>query len=132
MCELLERARKAQGDISYYEVAKRLGISTPLMNKWKNNKSQPNGINTLMLADMAGVTPKEALKIMQGGFSDVSLLIVTGLLCNAGLAYSLISKFCILCKIKFTKKVEFEGLDYLKVFAQRLPMFSCNSLNIYK
>jgi transcriptional regulator with XRE-family HTH domain len=97
MCELLERARKAQGDISYYEVAKRLGISTPLMNKWKNNKSQPNGINTLMLADMAGVTPKEALKIMQGGFSDVSLIIMTALLCNAGVAYSLISKFCILC-----------------------------------
>lgn len=91
MCELLERARKAQGDISYYEVAKRLGISTPLMNKWKNNKSQPNGINTLMLADMAGVTPKEAIKLLQSGYSNVSLLFVTAILANAGLALSFIS-----------------------------------------
>lgn len=86
MCELLERARKAQGDISYYEVAKRLGISTPLMNKWKNNKSQPNGINTLMLADMAGVTPKEAIKLMQSGFSSMSLLIVTSFASTLALA----------------------------------------------
>lgn len=86
MCELLERARKAQGDISYYEVAKRLGISTPLMNKWKHNKSQPNGINTLMLADMAGLTPKEAIKIMQSGYSGVSLLLVTSLASTLGLA----------------------------------------------
>lgn len=86
MCELLERARKAQGDISYYEVAKRLGISTPLMNKWKNNKSQPNGINTLMLADMAGITPKEAIKLMQSGFSSVSQLIMTSFAATLGMA----------------------------------------------
>lgn len=91
MCELLERARKAQGDISYYEVAKRLGISTPLMNKWKNNKSQPNGINTLMLADMAGLTPKEAIKLMQSGNINVSLLLMTSITANLALAWNQIS-----------------------------------------
>lgn len=79
MCELLEAARKAQGNISYYEVAKRLGISTPLLNRWKNNKSQPNGVNTLRLAEMAGLSPSEALKIIEGGYTHLSLLIVTAL-----------------------------------------------------
>lgn len=80
MCQLLEKAREAQGGISYYEVAKRLGVPTALMNKWKNDKSQPNGINTLKLAEMAKVTPSEAIKLMQGGFAGVSLLIVTAML----------------------------------------------------
>ena len=48
---------------SYYEVAKRLGISMPLMNRWKNEKGQPNGINTLKLVEMAKLSPSEAIKI---------------------------------------------------------------------
>ena len=79
MCELLEAARKAQGNISYYEVAKRLGISTPLLNRWKNNKSQPNGVNTLRLAEMAGLSPSEALRLIEGGYIQLSLLIMTAL-----------------------------------------------------
>lgn len=76
MCELLEAARKAQGNISYYEVAKRLGISTPLLNRWKNNKGNPNGIHSLKLADMAGLTTREAIELIEGGFAEVSLLIM--------------------------------------------------------
>lgn len=77
MCELLERARKAQGDISYYEVAKRLGIDTALMSRWKNKKAQPNGLHTLKLAEMAGVSATEAIRLLEGGFANVSLLFMT-------------------------------------------------------
>lgn len=93
MCELLEKAREAQGNISYYEVAKRLKVSDQLMNKWKNKKSQPNGLNTLKLAEMAGVSPSEAIKLLEGGYANVSLLVVTSttlfgawMLNSAGLA----------------------------------------------
>lgn len=97
MCKLLEKAREAQGDISYYEVAKRLGIPTALMNKWKNDKSLPNGVNTLKLADMAGVTPKEALKLLESGFGSVSLLLVTALASTLAIASGAVHLVCILC-----------------------------------
>ena len=103
MCELLERARQNQGNISYYEVAKRLKISSPLMTKWKNNISQPNGYNTLRLADMAGLDVKEALKLVQGGFISMSLLIMTGSFSMLAIAELMIRKVCILCKIVIIK-----------------------------
>jgi transcriptional regulator with XRE-family HTH domain len=83
MCELLEIAREKQGNISYYELAKRLEISTPLMHKWRYNKSQPNGLNTLKLAEMAGLTTSEAIAIYEKGFSRVSLNFMTSLGCGA-------------------------------------------------
>lgn len=86
MCELLEIAREKQGNVSYYEMAKRLKVSDQLVRKWKENKSQPNGINTLKLADMAGVTPKEAIKLMQSGFSNVSQLTMTSFASTLALA----------------------------------------------
>lgn len=86
MCELLELARAKQGNVSYYEMAKRLEVSDQLVRKWKENKSQPNGINTLKLADMAEVTPREAIRLMQSGFSSVSQLIMTSFAATLGLA----------------------------------------------
>lgn len=97
MCQLLEKAREAQGGISYYEVAKRLKVSDQLMNKWKNDKSQPNGINTLKLAEMAGVSPKEAIKLLESGFISVSLLIVTALASTLAIATGAMRIVCILC-----------------------------------
>jgi transcriptional regulator with XRE-family HTH domain len=97
MCNLLEKAREAQGNISYYEVCKRLGVSTPLMNQWKNNKSKPNGYHTLKLAEMANIDIKEALKLYESGFSNLSLLFVTASLSIALLASNYDAIHCILC-----------------------------------
>lgn len=104
MCELLEIAREKQGNVSYYEMAKRLNVSDQLVRKWKDNKSQPNGINALKLADMAEVTPKEALKLMQSGYSTVSQLIVTSFIGIAMLALIHCDKLDVLCKIYSAKK----------------------------
>lgn len=103
MCELLEIAREKQGNVSYYEMAKRLKVSDQLVRKWKENKSQPNGINALKLADMAGVTPREAIKLIQGGFSSVSHLIVTSFASTvtltwvhfSGMLYIMLNRMCL-------------------------------------
>lgn len=83
MCELLEIAKERTG-LSYYGIAKKLEISTPLMNKWKNNKSQPNGINSMKLANMAELTTSEALKIMEKGYSKISSLIIIATISSFG------------------------------------------------
>ena len=80
MCNLLELARAKKGNVSYYEMAKILNVSDQLVRSWKNNKSQPNGLNTLKLTEMADVTPKEAIKLMESGFADVTLMSGIGLL----------------------------------------------------
>ena len=100
MCDLLELARLKQGNISYYEIAKRLNVSDQLVRSWQHNKSKPNGINTLKLADMAGVDVVKAIKIVESGYSNVSLLGVTALLSTLGLAPFYNAAQCILCKIK--------------------------------
>lgn len=87
MIELLERARKVQGDISYYEVAKRLNVSDQVMTKWKQDISKPNGINTLKLAEMAKVSPSEALRLLQKGYASVALLFVLVSCSTLALAY---------------------------------------------
>jgi hypothetical protein len=97
MCELLEKAREVSGFKSHYEMAKHMGVSHELMSKWKLNKSKPNGEHSLILADMAGLSPKEALRLLQNGYSSVLLLGVTSLASIALLASVLLTQECILC-----------------------------------
>lgn len=97
MCELLEKAKSVQGIKSNYELANRLGISNELISKWKLGKSKPNGEHSLILADMANVTPKEALKLLQGGFASVSLLAVTAIASTLAIGTSAVRIVCILC-----------------------------------
>lgn len=97
MCELLEKAREAQGNISYWEIARRLKVSDQVMNKWKNNKSQPNGINTLKLAEMAKLMPSEAIKLVERGYANLSILIMTAWASTLALASFLTVNKCILC-----------------------------------
>lgn len=99
MCELLDLAKEKTG-LSYYGIAKKLEISTPLMNKWKNNKSKPNGLNSMKLAVMAGITPSEAVRVMEGGYARVSILTMTAIACTAYIILFFKSSLCILCKIK--------------------------------
>lgn len=119
MCELLERAREAQGNISYWEVAKRLKVSDQVMNKWKNNKSLPNGVNALKLADMARVKPAEAVKLLESGFVSLSLLIVTAMLgialyCSVHYAdslYIMLNRIYKMTKYRQVKKAIFGHAD---------------------
>lgn len=75
MCGLLERARKEQGNISYYRIAKLLNVSDQQMTKWKNDISKPNGLNTLKLAKLAKVDVKEAIKLVEAGFTTIGAMV---------------------------------------------------------
>lgn len=105
MCELLEIAREKQGGVSYYEMAKRLNVSDQLVRRWKENKSQPNGINSLKLADMAGITPKEAIRLIESGYSYVSILTMTSIAGMIGAALMKISSsmYIMLNRLRFKK-----------------------------
>ena len=101
MCQLLEKARENQGGISYYKVAQLLNTSDQRVRNWKDKKSNPNGIETLKLAEMAGVDIKEAIKLVEGGFIKLSVLTLTiGLTNPLSIKYlrEIISAMhCILC-----------------------------------
>jgi len=105
MCELLEKAKENQGIKSNYELAKKLDISQELISRWKTGKSKPNGEHSLILADMANVTPKEALRMLQAGYTRMPLIFVTALLSILAITPFLTTANCILCKIRTRKKV---------------------------
>jgi transposase-like protein len=109
MCKLLEMARKAQGNVSYYEIAKLMNVNMQQMTKWKNDLSRPNGINTLKLTELAKLSTKEAIKILEKGFSTLSFLIVTSIAYIALFSTWYISAKCILCKIdSYLKESKFK------------------------
>jgi hypothetical protein len=117
MCKLLEMARKAQGDVSYYEIAKLMNVNMQQMTKWKNDLSRPNGINTLKLTELAKLSTKEAIKILEKGFSSLSFLIVTSIGYIALFSMWCISAKCILCKINgYLKGLKLE---------RKLTTFTC-------
>lgn len=103
MCKLLEIAKEKTG-LSYYAIAKAINVSDQVMNKWKNDKSKPNGLHTLKLAEMAQLSTSEARHIVEGGFITLSLLKVTALSSIALLATIILRQVCILCKIALIKK----------------------------
>ena len=100
MNKLLEMAKERTGLTSNNQVAIAMNVKPELVSTWNTNKSHPNGLNTLILADMARLSPKEAIKLLQNGYSTVSLLIVTSITSIALLASISMRAICILCKIK--------------------------------
>ena len=46
---------------SDYELSKRLGIGKAVVSGWKNGRSRPDGINTLKLAKLGGISVEQAL-----------------------------------------------------------------------
>lgn len=95
--KLVEAAKEKTGISTDNGIATKLGIDRGNIYNWKIGRSAPNGEQTLMLADMANVTPKEALRIMQSGYSSLSILIMTALTSTLGIASLIELKDCILC-----------------------------------
>lgn len=115
MCDLLEKARENQGNISYYAIAKKLNTSDQRIRNWKEKRSKPNGIETLRLVEMAGLEVEEAIKLMEGGFIKLSMLILTIGFSNP-ITFKYLGKFfaavqCILCQIdSVNKKAQFRAI----------------------
>lgn len=98
--DLVKIAREKQNLTSDNALAMLLEIDNQKISNWKNKGQKPDGVTMLKLADKANLTPSQALKIVENGFGNVSLLAMTGL--GSSLAMALLSKslVCILCKIK--------------------------------
>lgn len=95
--ELIEAVKEKTDFKSDYAIAKELGIGRSNISNWKTSETMPDAITALKLAELAKLTPKEALEKLQGGYARVSLMTVTGL---AGIALPYcyqVLKDCILC-----------------------------------
>jgi ribosome-binding protein aMBF1 (putative translation factor) len=95
--KIVEIAKQKQGLTSDNQIAIKLNVSRSLVSGWKTGYSMPDGINTLKLTEMAGISSEEAIRIVQSGYSSVTLLIMTAL--GSTLAFTpIISAIrCILC-----------------------------------
>ena len=95
--DLVKIAREKQNLTSDNALAMLLEIDNQKISNWKNKGQKPDGVTMLKLADKANLTPSQALKIVENGFGNVSLLAMTGL--GSSLAMALLSKslVCILC-----------------------------------
>lgn len=97
MCKLLDLVKERAGLDSNNKVAQALKVSPELVSRWNTNKSEPNGLNTLKLMQLGNISRDEAIRLMQNGYSNVSLLLVTSLSSIALLALTKMPIFCILC-----------------------------------
>lgn len=59
--ELLTRAKEAQGIPSNYRLARVLGVPENTVARWKTGKNRPEDSMAIILAEMAGIDPAEAL-----------------------------------------------------------------------
>jgi len=58
--ELLDLAKKRQGDVSDYRLAQLLKVKQPTMSRYRNGASQPENPVAMRLGELAGVDPLEA------------------------------------------------------------------------
>lgn len=96
--DLVKIAKEKKNISSDYKLAELLNVHRMNVANWKKGNI-PDGVTTLKLAEMAEVTPKEAIKLLEGGFVNLSLLFVTSSTLLAAWMLESSGLFCILCKI---------------------------------
>lgn len=84
--ELIEKAKKVQHFESDNQLAQRMGVSRSYISNWKKGYSNPDGFNTIILMDLANVTPREAMGMINRGFVSLSLVTMTAFMSLALLA----------------------------------------------
>lgn len=62
--DLAERAKAKLNLTSDYQLAELLNISRSHVSNWKIGRNKPDGVTMLKLADLAGLTASDALKIV--------------------------------------------------------------------
>lgn len=77
--DLVVAARKKQNLPSDNALAVLMNIDNQKISNWKNGKGKPNGETALYLAELADLKASEAKKMMQSGFAELSLLLVTAM-----------------------------------------------------
>jgi hypothetical protein len=82
--DLVEEVKKKANIQSDNALGIAIGKTRSTVSNWKQGVSKPDGETVLKLITLGNVDPKEALKLMQGGYATVSLMAMT-----AGLSIAL-------------------------------------------
>ncbi|MGQ2966769.1 hypothetical protein [Methylophilus sp.] len=77
---LIEAIKENTDLKSDYAIAKEIGVGRQNISTWKNTGTMPDAITVLKLAELAKLTPSQALAKLQGGYASVSLMVVTATL----------------------------------------------------
>jgi len=68
------------------DLAEILNVGRANVSAWLKERSRPDAIAVLKLAEIGNLSPKETRLILERGFSSVSLLLVTSFCSTLGLA----------------------------------------------
>lgn len=88
---LVEAVKEATDLKSDYAIAKEIGVGRSNISNYKNTQTMPDAITVLKLAELAKLTPSQALERLQGGYASVSLMAVTAMVSLALLSGHLMS-----------------------------------------
>lgn len=105
---LIEAIKENTDFKSDYAIAKQIGVGRQNISTWKNTTTLPDAITVLKLAELAKLTPSQALAKLQGGYASVSLMVVTATLSIALLSGHLMSLDAVYYVKSRRKKKTFE------------------------
>ncbi|UOF80588.1 helix turn helix protein [Inoviridae sp.] len=112
--DLVEEVKKNANISSDNALGIAIGKTRSTVSSWKQGLAKPDGETTLKLITLGRIEPKRALELMQGGYTRLSLVPVTGLAAIA-LPYCYnVLKHCILCSIsgKYKNQLGFNFGQY--------------------
>ncbi len=95
---LIERAKQIQHFESDNQLAKRMGVSRSYISNWKNGHSNPDGFNTIILMELADVSAKEAMGMINRGYATVSSMVMT-----AGVSLALLASHPLWSSVYYVK-----------------------------
>lgn len=81
--DLVEEVKKNTGIESDNQIAVAIGKERANVSNWRMNRSKPDGESILKLCVLGNIDPKRALQIMQGGYTSLTFIAVTGMISGA-------------------------------------------------
>jgi hypothetical protein len=76
---LVEAVKESTELKSDYAIAKEIGVGRQNISTWKHTKHAPDSEAVLKLCILGNIEPKRALALLQGGYTTVSLMAMTGI-----------------------------------------------------
>jgi len=95
--KLIEMAKRNLKIDSDYEFGKLIGVTPQKVSNWKNEKYEANGEHMLKIVATGKIKIEEAVRVMESGNAQLSLIFVTAMASIALLASFLKPLHCILC-----------------------------------
>jgi len=77
--DLVEEVKKNANIPSDNALGIALGKTRSTVSGWKHGLAKPDGESVLKLITLGNIEPKRALELMQGGYAEVSLMVMTAM-----------------------------------------------------